>query len=145
MSKRFINEIIIHCSASDETHHDDISVIRKWHLDRGWRDVGYHYYIKKGGTVQEGRPHWQMGAHTSGYNDFSLGICLGGEYKFTKAQYDSLEFLVRDLIKRYPTIIKVSPHNRYTNKKTCPNFTVAQYDSIILGDRLCQIKRNFPN
>ena len=52
---RHVSRVFLHCSASDNPKHDKISVIRKWHLDKGWSDVGYHYFIRKDGTVEEGR------------------------------------------------------------------------------------------
>ena len=53
---RTVDKVFIHASDSDWKHHDDISVIRKWHVDEnGWGDVGYHYFIKRNGTIQKGR------------------------------------------------------------------------------------------
>jgi len=53
---REIDRVFLHCSASDRNEHDDVAVMRRWHVDdRGWDDVGYYYFIKKDGTVQPGR------------------------------------------------------------------------------------------
>ena len=53
---RKIRKIIIHCSATPEGKDIDAEEIRQWHLDKGWRDIGYHYVIKLDGTVEEGGP-----------------------------------------------------------------------------------------
>lgn len=123
---RKINKIIVHCSDSDYPNHDDISVIRKWHVEeRGWRDVGYHYFIKSDGQVQVGRPVEQVGAHVTNHNRDSIGICLHGKHIFTTKQLYALKSLLFDLIKEYDlTTNDVYGHRDFDSKKTCPNFDV---------------------
>ena len=76
---RRIDKIIIHCSATPEGKDFTVDQIRQWHLDRGFSDVGYHYVIYRDGSVHRGRPETQVGAHTTGYNSYSIGICyIGG-------------------------------------------------------------------
>lgn len=76
---RTIDKIIIHCSATKEGLNFNVNDIRRWHKAKGWKDVGYHYVICLDGTVQPGRPIAQVGAHCSGYNKNSIGICyIGG-------------------------------------------------------------------
>jgi N-acetylmuramoyl-L-alanine amidase len=127
---REINRIILHCSDSDFAHHDDISVIRKWHVDeRGWSDVGYHYFIKKDGTIQNGRPIEKVGAHAKPWNTGSIGICLGGKYEFSDEQFMALGDLVCGLIFRF----NVKDENIIGHcdvpgsGKTCPNFDVEDF------------------
>ena len=62
---RPINRIIIHCTATPEGRDVTIGEVRKWHVVRGWRDVGYHYLIRLDGTVETGRPIEQVGAHAN--------------------------------------------------------------------------------
>ena len=52
ISKRHIDTIFLHCSASDNPEYDNVAVIRRWHLARGWSDCGYHYYIPKNGILR---------------------------------------------------------------------------------------------
>ena len=75
---RAIHKIIIHCTATREG--DDISVdtIRRWHLARGWSDVGYHYVIDIKGNINAGRPIELMGAHCKGQNKYSIGVAYVG-------------------------------------------------------------------
>ena len=76
---RKINRIILHCTATPEGKHFDVDTIRRWHVkDRGWKDIGYHYVIYLDGSVHEGLPVEQTGAHTSGHNADSIGIVYVG-------------------------------------------------------------------
>lgn len=78
---RRIDEIIIHCSDSPEGRNDKAEDIRKWHKQRGFNDIGYHYVIDLDGTVEQGRSIEQAGAHCTGHNAHSIGICyIGGAY-----------------------------------------------------------------
>ncbi len=84
-------KIILHCS--DTPDHMDIGVseIRTWHVrDNGWRDVGYHYVIRRNGTVELGRDESVIGAHCHGHNTDSLGICWVGRDDITTDQVQSL-------------------------------------------------------
>lgn len=105
-----INLLVVHCSATPANRDIGVAQLRAMHLQRGFRDVGYHYVIRRNGVVEKGRPDTVMGAHVEGHNDGSLGICLVGgvkpnmtaETNFTEAQYTALERLLRDLAARYP-------------------------------------------
>ena len=120
---RTINKIIVHCSDSDRPEHDDINEVRRWHIERGFNDVGYHYYINKNGTIFQGRPETIAGAHTVGENHDSIGVCLGGRKKFTMYQFSSLKMLVKQLREKYGNV-PVYGHSHFNPKKTCPNFNV---------------------
>lgn len=122
---REINLLAIHCSASDIKAHDDISVIREWHLARGWSDVGYSHFIKKDGTIQLGRPIHIQGAHIRGHNANSIGICLSGRDDFTMDQCESLENLLLNFMHIFNlTVDNIKGHYELDSNKTCPNFYV---------------------
>lgn len=122
---RTINRIIVHCSDSDVQAHDNIDVIRKWHLERGFSDVGYHYYITKHGIIQYGRSLDKIGAHCFNENEDSIGICLGGRLQFKEDQFKALAKLITSL---YYTIGIMSVHGHYEySEKTCPNFNVPDF------------------
>ena len=71
---RTINEIIIHCSATREGQPVTVDDIRRFHvMQRGWRDIGYHYVVTLDGMVHAGRPESQVGAHCLGHNAHSIG------------------------------------------------------------------------
>lgn len=136
---RLIDHIIVHCTA---THADwwsgtptsaKVAEVRKWHLGRGWSDIGYHYLIDRDGTVATGRPIEKVGAHTKGHNTGSIGIALFGGHgssendlfkdNFTPQQEAALLRLIRDLRAKYPAINRVSGHNEFA-AKACPGFRV---------------------
>ncbi len=128
---RKINRIIIHCSATPEGKDYTVQQIDQWHRQRGFRCIGYHFVIYRDGSVHEGRPIGEIGAHTSGYNANSIGICyIGGcaadgktpKDTRTEAQRAALIRLVADLKARYPRAT-VHGHNEFANK-ACPSFIV---------------------
>ena len=131
---RKINKIIIHCSATPEQREVSVETIRKWHLQRGFNDIGYHYVIDLQGGVHNGRQLSKQGAHCSKQNRGSIGICyVGGMSKDmkkakdtrTQAQKDSLIKLIHELIYKYNKDMTIHGHNEYANK-ACPSFNVQE-------------------
>ncbi len=119
---RKIQHHIIHCSDSDS---GDVKIIRQWHLHRGWRDIGYHFVIRRDGVIEVGRPLEMMGAHCRGHNKNSIGTCLVGRTEFTPSQFQALKLLHNSLRVLFPQL-KPSGHRDYTTLKTCPNFEVRE-------------------
>ena len=138
-SVRQITKIILHCSATREGQDVSVETIRKWHLNRGWSDIGYHYVIYLDGSIHEGRPVNRSGAHTKGYNSKSIGICYtGGVEKDGKTPKDTrtpeqdtaLTNLITALLEMYPTAT-LHGHNEFANK-ACPSFDVQkEYNFLI--------------
>lgn len=133
---RKINEVILHCSATPEGKDFKAKDIRKWHKEKGWQDIGYHYVIDLDGTIEPGRDIDKIGAHCLNHNANSIGVCyIGGCDKNmqakdtrTQAQKDALLDLVFLLLQQYHlTINKVHCHNEYEMKKACPSFTISQF------------------
>ena len=90
---RHVDRVFLHCSASDNPDHDDIETIRDWHVGgSGWSDVGYHYFIRTDGTLQEGRPLERTPAAQAGDNAGTIAICLHGlaAESFTAEQFRTL-------------------------------------------------------
>lgn len=111
-----IDSIVIHCSATQEGSNIKAADIKKWHIQRGFRTIGYHYVIDLDGTVETGRALTEEGAHcntkglsTSSYNRHSVGICyVGGLDKLgkakdtrTEAQKKAMHELVAKLCKQF--------------------------------------------
>ena len=119
--KRKVNRVFIHCSASDIISHDDVSVIRRWHLKRGWNDVGYHFFIKKNGVVQPGRNIENTPAAQKGNNTGTIAICLHGLKSFTENQFDALRHLCKKLQMNYENQLTFHGHCEVSNK-ICPVF-----------------------
>ena len=128
-SKRSINEIIVHCTASRDGVPMTVEAIRRMHVkERGWSDIGYHYVVYLDGTIHEGRPVNISGAHCTGHNTHSIGVVyVGGLAKNgkpadtrTAAQKTALLKLLRKLKQLYPKAT-IHGHREYANK-ACPCF-----------------------
>jgi N-acetylmuramoyl-L-alanine amidase len=126
--ERFVERVFLHCSASDNPDHDDVSVMRRWHTDpepegRGWSDVGYHLFIRKSGQVQEGRPLSRIPAAQGGNNTGTIAICLHGlaKEKFTREQFASVHDLSRQINRAYDAGATFHGHCE-VSAKLCPVF-----------------------
>lgn len=128
-SKRKITEIIVHCTATPEGKDYTIKDITAWHKQRGFSTIGYHYVVYRDGSVHNGRDVNIVGAHCTGHNAHSIGVCyVGGLAKDGKTPKDtrtnvqkaSLEILLRKLRTLYPTA-KIYGHNTFS-AKACPCF-----------------------
>ena len=78
--------------------------IHEWHLNKGWSGIGYHYVIRKDGTIERGRPEWAVGSHAYGENSHSLGIHLSGDFDQaspTAAQVEKCAMLTAYLCQKY--------------------------------------------
>ena len=112
------DEIILHHA---EASHASVEEVNRWHLERGWTGIGYHFYIRKDGRIYRGRPEWATGAHAQGHNSRAVGICCEGSYMtetMPKAQFDALAALVREEMAKYPGA-KVLRH-KDVNSTDCP-------------------------
>lgn len=128
--ERVVKRVFIHCSASDNPDHDDISVIRRWHVEgNGWKDVAYHSFIKKDGTVQQGRDLEKTPAAQAGHNKNTIATCLHGldVDQFTDEQKNSLFAYCEEINQAYGGDITFHGHKEVSNK-TCP---VIDYVSIL--------------
>lgn len=119
---RPIRKVVIHCSDSPDTLDIGKAEINEWHIQRGFSSCGYHFVIRRDGTVETGRPLEKIGAHVAGHNSDSIGICWVGRNKITDSQHTTLVSLVDSLLIKF----KLQPENVYGHKelnpgKTCPN------------------------
>ena len=128
---RSVEYLIVHCSATRESQDLGAEEIRGWHLKRGWLDIGYHFVIRRDGTVETGRPTTRPGAHARGFNHLSLGICLVGgvesdgrtpEANFTHAQWEALEELLLELLEEFPCAAVIGHRDLPNVSKACPSF-----------------------
>ncbi|MCP3673963.1 MAG: hypothetical protein GY829_05780 [Gammaproteobacteria bacterium] len=133
-----IKFIVVHCSDTSPAMNVTTNDLRQWHVvERGWNDIGYHWFIKRDGTVYDCRPESVTGAHCPVINDCSIGICLeGGQFgsnDYTDVQLAGLSGLVYELKGRYNNAA-VTGHNHFTSSKTCPNFNVVDWWEKVLTD-----------
>lgn len=126
-----ITRIVLHCAATPEGRDYSVEQIHKAHLARKFSGIGYHYVIYRDGTIHEGRPSWATGAHASGYNSTSIGICyVGGmdaENKHAKdtrtpAQKEALLQLVHELMAKYKIPLSRVIGHYMVAAKACPSF-----------------------
>ncbi len=110
---RKIKHIVIHCTATVEGKSFSASDIDRWHKERGWKGIGYHYIIGLDGTIEEGRAENKIGAHVKRHNRHSIGIAyIGGLNKRlspkdtrTRKQKRALKELLITLKRKYPQAI----------------------------------------
>ena len=126
---RKIDLIVVHCSATPENKSSTVADIDRWHRQRGFAQIGYHYVIYLDGTIHKGRPIELVGAHCQGHNSHSIGICyIGGlaadnktpKDTRTSAQKQSLLALLKELRAKFPSA-KIHGHRDYA-AKACPSF-----------------------
>lgn len=138
---RTINEIIIHCSATEEGKNYHASDIDRWHKQRGFKKIGYHFVIDIDGKIERGRRLYEVGAHCEGHNKNSIGICYIGGLRNgkpadtrTEAQKVALEIVIASLCTMFPNVDRICGHNDYSSK-ACPCFNVQrEYGEFLLPD-----------
>lgn len=146
-----VNYIVVHCSATPPTHDWTVDDVRRSHKLRGYLDVGYHFVIRRDGTVDEGRPLPNRGAHARGFNHESIGVCLIGgtdsdgnaEENYTEEQYQSLRNLLLELQATH-TKARILGHRDLPRvAKACPSFDVRAWWSKqteqIEGEQPCSL------
>lgn len=93
--------IVLHHSAHSNCNIFDIN---RWHKERGWSGIGYHFFLTKDGIIYRGRPENAVGVHCKGYNTNTLGVCVQGNYMSettTLLQEESIINLCIYLCKKY--------------------------------------------
>ena len=124
-------ELILHHTAVPPIA--TVEQVHTAHLANGWAGIGYHYYVRKNGTVWRGRLEDWIGGHTEGHGN-AIGVCFEGNFEnelMSAAQLSSGIELVRDILSRHPGM-KVYKHRDF-NATACPgkNFP---FDKIINTD-----------
>ena len=131
MSPDSVSYLIIHCSATRESQDYTPEQLKHDHLQRGFIDVGYHFYIRKDGTTTQHRRLNEVGAHCRPFNRCSIGICYEGgldakgKPKDTRTlkQRASLIGLLLDLHRQFPKAV-IRGHNEMpgASPRDCPSF-----------------------
>lgn len=136
---RQITEIIVHSTATPKGMNATAKDIDKWHRLRGYNCIGYHFVILRNGTIERGRAVEMAGAHCKGNNVETIGVAYVGGLNESKQSADtrtsvqkqSLVVLIKQLLKQYPTIKKISGHRDYCNT-ACPSFdATTEYKHLI--------------
>lgn len=147
--KRRVTHLVVHCT---DSLWGNAATVRRWHLEKGWKDIGYHFVILNGrmtkylsvweynGEVEVGRrldddnllADNEVGAHALGYNAHSIGVVLVGVREFTNSQFDSLAEVCRTMSVRFgfPLTNCIGHYEVPSGKaqgKTCPNFDMTWF------------------
>lgn len=147
---RKIKYIVLHCSATREGQNVSVRDIDRWHRQRGFRMIGYHYVILLDGSIRKGRDIAQVGAHVAGNNANSIGICYvggldaDGKPKDTRTgeQKASLFYLLQQLREQFPDAV-ICGHRDFSPDlngdgviepwewmKACPCFDAEEYQNL---------------
>lgn len=137
-----VTYIVVHYSATPIEKDYTVKDIDKMHRARGFKEIGYHYFIRKNGTVEIGRDlsqpgRFEIGAHSQGENDESIGICYEGGVRDsnrnlgfdsrTAAQTEAMIALIKKLQLRFPKAV-VRGHRDMPGAATqCPGFNVTEW------------------
>lgn len=147
MKPEDVKYLVVHCSATRPTQDIGVKEIDSWHRKQGWLKVGYHFVIRRDGTVENGRELNEVGSHVAGHNSRSIGICLVGgvdaklkpEDNFTPEQKAALAGVLDGLIGRFPGAEVLGHRDLSPDKngdgtispdewlKACPSFDVRSW------------------
>lgn len=144
MALKVVKYLAVHCAFTKESQDIGAKEIRDWHVrGNGWSDIGYHYVIRRNGTVEPGRKLNVVGAHVQGFNWCSVGICLAGGMSadgkpvenFTKEQMAALYDLLCELKKKFPDA-KIQGHRDFPKvSKACPCFDAGKWFANFKPDK----------
>lgn len=123
--------IILHHAAADSA---TVEQIHSWHLNRGWAGIGYHFYVRKDGSIYQGRPVSWIGAHTTNYNSYSVGICFEGNFEneeMNDTQKAAGQALIQYVQDMYNYTLDVRKHKDF-NATACPGANFP-FDELVNG------------
>lgn len=145
-TKRSLNDIttiVLHCADTPNGRENSIIDINQWHANRNppftrdlsiapkhqphLKNIGYHYVITLDGEIHEGRPLIETGAHVSGHNQNTVGVCLIGRDQFTPEQFHSIQVVKSRIEAQVGIKLPLKGHREFDANKTCPGFDVQAY------------------
>lgn len=140
MSPKSVKYLVLHCSATRCNQDYPVEQLRRDHLARGFRDIGYHFYVRKDGSCTQHRLLLEVGAHARPYNRCSIGICYEGGLDAngciadtrTAAQKDAMFWLIINLHHRFPDIKVILGHRDLPGvQKACPSFDATKLQPLL--------------
>ncbi|WP_056030848.1 peptidoglycan-binding domain-containing protein [Loktanella sp. 3ANDIMAR09] len=139
--RRAVHTVFIHCSASDNPKHDNAATMDAWHRVNGWNGIGYHLFIRKDGTVEDGRSLELTPAAQGGHNRGTIAICLHGLEvdKFTDNQTDALLDICEQIENAYNGQIRFRGHCEVA-AKSCPVFDYEDVLGLVDGEMTAEGK-----
>ena len=133
--------LVVHCSATRCDTDYTVEQMLRDHKARGFRTIGYHFYIRRDGSVTQHRQLLEVGAHARGYNRCSIGICYeGGLDKYgntadtrTAVQKERLLEILGKLHRLFPDALVVGHCDLPGVRKACPCFSCYEYHRNLNG------------
>ena len=121
--RRTVRRVFLHCSADDRAKYDNAETMHRWHKEKGWAGIGYHFFIRKSGEVQVGRDINKTPSAQRGHNIGTIAICCHGlkVEKFTEAQQMSLYAMCAEINRQYGGHVTFHGHKEVA-AKACPVF-----------------------
>ena len=116
--------IILHHSLTQDSGTVSWGAIRRYHTTQnGWKDIGYHFGIElvwEHYEVLMGRMFNEVGAHTAGQNNNSVGICFVGNFDLASPAPALWKVGVK-LVKSLTNVFgipasEIHAHNEYAQK-----------------------------
>lgn len=131
------DKVTFHVSDSPRDRGDDAKAIDRWHRQRGFNQIGYHFLILPNGDVQIGRSLNLMGAHVIGQNRGNIGICFiggwRGEDTRTEEQTKTMAWMILTFVQHGIKQEEIKGHRDYDKQKSCPNFCVQSFIKRSIG------------
>lgn len=145
--------LVIHCTLTPPSLNVTKEVLEQWHIkENGWSRLGYSDIIKRNGLVENLTPYnedneisnSEMTWGAKGVNKYSRHVVLEGgmtadgvdpgivmfEELYTDMQFYSLETYIQETLSLHPNI-KVVGHYHFNDHKTCPNFNLSDFLTLI--------------
>ena len=126
--------VILHCAYTPDSRNRKFTAkdIDQWHKEKGWKGIGYHYFIRGNGDIEMGRAEFEVGAHVKGHNKDTLGVCYDGSYFPTIEQVHSIIILFRKFREKY----KIDwadwrGHYEFDSNKECPGFDMEVFRKVL--------------
>ena len=108
-------------------HHADcdngVKDIERMHINKGWRAIGYNFFVAFDGTVYEGRG-FNLGAGVENQNGHIISICFQGDYHDINREMPDSQFnagidIINYVKEKVPSIKKIAGHRDFM-ATACP-------------------------
>lgn len=124
-----VSVILLHCSDTDYAN-QTADWIERDQILRGFSMIAYHYFIRRNGLIEMGRPLEVKGAHEQKVNRSSIGICLPWKSQPTEPAIKSLTTVLLPIIKIAFPLAVLKAHRDFDPKRTCPNVDISLWQKL---------------
>jgi len=150
--QREITEVVVHWTDTYSNANIGSEEINQTHFQLGLKGIGYHYVIRRDGSLQRGRPVNIQGQHAeiNGHDKYSIGLAFVGglncssetpnptEYRsaqsLTRAQMNTFQEFCRAFYLEFPGG-QILGHNDIDETEVDPGFDVIEYCKSVFGKK----------